>query len=457
MLLGLALVVIGNILIWQAEEETTQYFTGWIVGAVFLAASGAAPRTQKVALMAVATYFMIANEQRSLLPAKELQCVNGQQKVIDDAYQCVCNPPYVGELCDQCPPGAIVTNEGSGDPPECSTCKHQYIFPHCLHLQYGYKTETQCNDNWVPSCRAEAGFLSLNPKTYEGDVRGVRNELYDLSETDCLDNGGTVYCDKCKEDHAGINCCRDGYYGQNCSNEVPRCSSMGDYAAELKSNTIPSDFDLVNPNICYTLGDDACSCGGEFIGDLLCQSGYCIEGKCADVSRIPDYDSRCDCDVGVGPDCETPNCYGGTRMYNGSSICRCDAKHSDSYNGILFDACEVTNEGTCYPGLFGSTCKECQCTVNLTTYTENGFTKQCGKNRYGVFDRDFRTKELLGGCRESGICTNEPDDCGDVVDGTDRCLLFTDQNTFTAIMFSGDNCTDTKDSKCAAWEPCVPR
>ena len=32
--------------------------------------------------------------------------------------------------------------------------------------------------------------------------------------------------------------------------------------------------------------------------------------------------------------------------------------------------------------------------VNIETYLEDGATAQCAKNRYGVFERDFRTKEL---------------------------------------------------------------
>ena len=76
--------------------------------------------------------------------------------------------------------------------------------------------------------------------------------------------------------------------------------------------------------------------------------------------------------------------------------------------------------GQCYPGLFGDQCEECQCVVDISDY-EN--TKQCEKNMYGVFDRDFRTKEYTGECMDSGICTDEPDDCGVVVNGADRCLL----------------------------------
>ena len=455
MILGLACIVVGNILIWQSDQETTQYFTGWVVGVFLLAVSGGLPRIPRIVSLGVSAFFIIANEQKTTGPKQSLNCVHGEQRVIGGLPQCVCVPPYIGTMCDECPPGAVVTNEGSGDPPICKTCKHQYIFPHCRHLQFGYKTETECNPNWVESCMSDMD-LSLNPKTY-GEVNGNRNKLFDVAANVCHQNQGTVYCDKCKDGHAGRNCCKDGYYGQNCSTRVSECDSLGDYDAALKNNELPTDYGLVNPKLCYTLDDDTCTCGGEFIGDMLCDSGYCIDGKCTDLSRIPEFNFRCKCDIGVGPDCETPTCYGGTRMYNGTSICRCDAKHTSSYKGSVFDACEVTNGGTCYPGLYGSRCEECQCAVNLTTYTDDGVTNQCAKNRYGVFDRDFRTKDLLGGCRDSGTCTNEPDDCGDKVDGTDRCMLFTNPTTFTAILFSGNNCTDTKDSKCAVWEPCQPR
>lgn len=458
MILGLSMVVIGNIILWQSEEETTQFFVGWLLGTVLLAIAGGLPRVPKTIFLCIATYFLIMNEQRTTLPKIKLNCVNGVQKVINGEDVCVCKPPYVGKMCDECAVGAIIENLGSKEPPICSTCKHQYIFPHCQHLQSGYKTETTCQDNWVSSCRNTILDLSANGKTYEGTVEGIRNELYNMNEHSCRTNGGTVYCDKCKDGHAGFHCCQDGFTGQNCSVPVLKCNELGDRNARLKNNEIPIDFGLVDPSICYTLGEDTCSCGGEFIGDMLCTSGMCsIEGKCTDISRIPSFDFRCDCEYGVGPNCETPPCYGGTRMYNGTAICRCDAKHVDSFNGTVFDACQIQNDGVCYPDLFGKNCEECQCAVNIDTYLDNGATSQCAKNRYGVFERNFATKELLDGCRESGICTNEPDDCGKVVNGTDRCLVFTNPKTFTAILFSGDKCLDTTDSKCAVWEPCQPR
>ena len=134
-------------------------------------------------------------------------------------------------------------------------------------------------------------------------------------------------------------------------------------------------------------------------------------------------------------------------------VCQCNAQHLDSYQGRIFDACEVQLDGQCYPGLFGDQCEECQCVVDISDYQN---TKQCEKNMYGVFDRDFATKEYIGECMDSGICSSEPDDCGVVVNGADRCLLATNPVEFTAILFSGDNCTDTTDSKCRAWENCRP-
>ena len=222
----------------------------------------------------------------------------------------------------------------------------------------------------------------------------------------------------------------------------------------LRPNEFPTGYGLTDPKICY---NTSCTCGGEFIGDAMCDSNFCVDGKCADLSRMPLYDFRCKCDVGVGPDCVTPTCYGGTRMWDGKGICRCNAKHTDSFNGLTFDACEKQTDGECYPGLFGDQCKECQCVVDVTDPLD---THQCEKTHYGVFERDFRTKKYRGsaaGCMDSGICTAEPDDCGVVEDGADRCLLFTNPETFTAILFSGDNCTDTRDSKCAVWDPCQPR
>ena len=456
MILGLLALVMGNIFIWRSDEETTQFFAGWVIGVLSIIVAPSLPRLPRIALASVACVFIIVNEQTLTQKPSKLTCVHGEARILEGVNRCVCIPPYIGELCDTCPPGAI--NEGNETHPKCSTCHHQYIYPHCINLQPGYKTETECYDRWVPSCLNDFFDLSANPKTYDVAF-GTRNRLYDMAESDCLnDANGTVYCDKCKEGHAGPDCCPDGKYGQNCRETVPICNADMDYDAVLRPNKMPTSYGLTDPEICY---DTECTCGGEFIGDALCVSNLCVEGKCADMERSPLYEDRCKCDVGVGPNCVTPPCYGGTRMWEGGTggkaICRCNAKHTDSYKGLTFDACEMQTNGTCFPDLFGEQCKECQCAVDVS---EPFDTKQCEKTHYGVFERDFRTNKFRGsasGCMTSGTCTTEPDDCGVVKNGSDRCTLFTNQITFTAILFSGDNCTNTTDSKCAVWEPCRPR
>lgn len=458
MLVGLGCVIVGNIILWQTDEETTQFFTGWVFGIFALIMSASVSRVPRAVLAATACLFIVMNEQTLTTPAVEIECVNGEQRVIAGQIKCVCKPPYVGDACESCAVGAIIDSGVNGTDAVCTTCEHQYVYPHCNSLLPGYETESQCKDRWIASCKSSSISVPLFfDKTYE-NVGGVRASLYDVPETDCLQSyNGTVYCDKCKDNHAGPDCCPDGKYGQDCHQDVPVCSADMDYNAKLEPNKFPAEFGLIDPKICY---DADCTCGGEFIGDSLCASNYCVDNKCADVARMPDYRFRCDCDVGVGPDCVTPPCYGGTRMWNGKGICQCNAKHTDSHAGYTFDACEVQTDGKCYPGLFGEQCQECQCAVDIQDYTTTGDTMQCPKTHYGVFERDFRTKEFTGGsagCIKSGICTKEPDDCGDVNDGSDRCLVFTDPEEFTAILFKGDNCTETKDSKCRAWEPCQPR
>jgi len=459
MILGLCALVIGNILIWRSGEETTQFFSGWVLGVLAMMVAPAIPRLPRIALAAVGCAFIILNEQTLTTSTTKLDCVHGEQRIIGGVNKCICVPPYTGDLCDTCPHGAI--NEGNETHPICYTCKHQYAFPHCINMLPGYVTETQCVNRWVPSCYHKSFDMSENPKTYD-KVFGIRNALWDLDEADCLAIGedastepGTVYCDKCKEGFAGPDCCPDGFYGQNCAETVPVCNADLDYNAKLNGNVFPTGYGLTDPEICY---NSSCTCGGEFVGDSMCVSNFCVDGKCSDLSRVPLYEDRCKCDIGVGPDCVTPTCYGGTRMWAGKGICRCNAKHTDSYNGMTFDACEKQTDGGCYPGLFGDKCQECQCVVDI----KNVFsTRQCPKTRYGVFERDFRTREYIEDddkkCMDSGICTNEPDDCGVVEDGADRCLLFTHPSEYTAILFSGDNCTDTTDSKCRVWDPCQPR
>lgn len=456
MILGLLAVVIGNILIWSSDEETTQFFSGWVLGVLMLALGPAVSKLPRIALTTVAVGFLIMNEQKLTTSVEKLDCVHGDSRIIGGVQKCVCVPPYVGAMCDKCPPGAI--NEGNDTHPICYTCRHQYVFPHCTSLLPGYETETKCYDRWVASCQHDFFDLSANEKTY-GDVVGMRDRLYDLSESDCIGIGtgntepGTVYCDKCKDGHAGPDCCPDGKYGQDCLQTVPVCSADMDYNAVLRANVIPKGYSLTDPEICY---NSTCTCGGEFVGDSLCASNFCVDGKCSDLARMPTYKDRCQCDVGVGPDCVTPPCYGGTRMWDGKGICRCDAKHTNSYRGKTFDFCEKQTDGECYPDLFGESCKECQCAVDVS----EPITEQCPKTHYGVFERDFRTKKFTGsaaGCVVSGTCTKEPDDCGDVVNGSDRCALYTNPKTFEAILFKGNNCTNTENSKCRVYENCRPR
>lgn len=453
MILGLLALVFGNILIWGAEEETTQFFSGWVIGVLCISLAPSLPKIPRLALASVACVFVIANEQTLTTPPSKISCVNGEERILGGVNQCICSPPYVGDDCTSCATGAIIESGENGTDAVCTTCRHQYMFPHCSNLLPGYKNKTECYDRWVPSCLNDNFNFTRNHKTYN-NVFGLRNRLYDVPEEVCASTGGSTYCDKCKDGHAGPDCCPDGKYGQDCRVSVPACNADMDYNAVLRPNLFPTGYNLVDPTICY---NDNCTCGGEFIGDTLCASNFCVEGKCSDMSRTTQYDFRCRCDVGVGPDCMTPPCYGGTRMWDGKGRCRCNAKHTSSYNGLTFDACEKQTDGQCYPDLFGDKCEECQCAVDVSDPFD---TRQCSKTRYDVFERDFRTKEFTGsasGCMVSGICTSEPDDCGVVEEGADRCTLFTNQQTFTAILFSGNNCTDTSDSKCAIYEPCRPR
>jgi hypothetical protein len=455
MILGLCAIVIGNVFVWGADEETTQFFSGWVIGILAIIMAPSVPRIPRIVLTSIACVYVVLNEQKLTTPTAVINCVNGDTRVVGGDLKCVCTPPYIGDSCNVCPPGAI--NEGNETHDICYTCKHQYMFPHCTNLLPGYQNETMCYDRWVPSCKNDnsISLAMFYDKTYD-NVEGIRNLLYDASEHVCINEyNGTVYCDKCKDGHAGPDCCPDGKYGQGCSKDVPLCSGDLDYHAKLQPNIFPIGYTLVDPQICY---NSSCTCGGEFIGDSLCASNFCINGKCADMSRVQEYRFRCQCDVGVGPDCVTNPCYGGTRMWAGKGICRCNAKHTNSFEGMIFDACEKQTDGKCYPDLFGESCKECQCAVDI----KHPFnTSQCPKTHYGVFERDFRTKEFVETddhkCMVSGTCTNEPDDCGDVDEGADRCTLFTNPQSFSAILFSGDNCTDTKDSKCRVWEPCRPR
>lgn len=463
MILGLLAIVTGNILIWQSGEETTQFFSGWVFGAFALSASGGLKNGPqfiidgpRVLVGGAAIAFMILNPQTITTVPSDLNCVHGIQKVLKGVSQCVCDPPYTGELCDLCAVGAIIES-GSNDyrNATCKTCYHQYEFPFCKYLLPGYETTTKCKSRWQPSCYTDKQKL-VGDLTYDKYAPGIRSEFVNYDEDVCTQiNLGLdeffepitpdVYCDKCKTG-SGRYCCPDGLDGRDCTDVIPKCTEMGDRFATVKPNMFPIAYTRVDPKRCYPLDDDPCSCGGDFIGDSMCESNFCDAGKCSSVARSPPYDQRCKCDVGVGPDCETPTCYGGTRSYNGAAVCTCNSKHSDTH-----DACGVEIDlETCYPGLFGSSCTECQCAADVSDVNN---VKLCPKNKYGVFDRDFRTKELIG-CKDSGYCTTEPDDCGKVENGADRCLLFTNPVNLGAVLFSGYKCNVTTPSPCFIGERC---
>lgn len=463
MILGLLAIVIGNILIWQSGEETTQFFSGWIFGAAALSASGGLKNGKdfvldgpRVIVGITAIVFMVINPQTIITQPNKLDCVHGVEKVLQGKAMCVCTPPYTGELCDDCAVGAIIeSGSNTFKNATCKTCYHQYEFPFCKYLLPGYDTTTKCNARWEASCYTDKTNLG-GSLTYDKYAPGIRSEFYKWTEEECLGvqlgldeffNPITadVYCDKCKTG-SGRYCCPDGRDGRDCTDVIPKCTEMGDRFATVKRNSFPIAYTRVDPGRCYPLDDDTCSCGGDFIGDSMCESNFCDEGKCSSVARSPPYDQRCRCDVGVGPDCETPTCYGGTRSFNGAAVCTCTSKHSPTH-----DACGVEIDlETCYPGLFGDTCQECQCAADVTNPND---VVQCPKNKYGVFERDFRTKQLLE-CKDSGYCTTEPDDCGNETNGADRCLLFTNPVNLGAVLFSGKNCLTATPSPCFIGEKC---
>ena len=458
MILGLLAIALGNIFIWQSGEETSQFFTGWVFGGLALSASGGVRGPSKLVVGVTGIAFMIFNPQYITTPPQEIDCKNGNQVVLGGKYACSCTPPYVGERCEYCATGAIIesgVNESKNA--TCKTCYHQYAFPFCSDLLPGYETTTKCNARFQPSCYTDKLKLA-GEATYGPFAPGIRRDFVNYDEEECQEiNVGfdpitfeiihpDIYCDKCREGYAGRYCCPDGKAGPKCDIDIPECSEMGDTLATVKPNAFPIAYTRVDPSRCYPLDDDPCSCGGDFIGDLLCETNFCDGGKCSSVSRSPPYEERCLCDVGVGPDCETPTCYGGTRSYNGAAVCTCSSKYSPTH-----DACGVEIDlQTCYPGLFGQECQECQCAADISDPND---VKACPKTKYGVFDRDFRTKQLKG-CVDSGYCTEEPNDCGDVKEGADRCLLFTNPENLQAVIFSGELCLDVTASSCFVGEPC---
>ena len=61
MIIGIVGLVVGNILVWQSNVETTQFFTGYIIGIFCLVGAVALPRIPRVVLAAAAGFFIITN------------------------------------------------------------------------------------------------------------------------------------------------------------------------------------------------------------------------------------------------------------------------------------------------------------------------------------------------------------------------------------------------------------
>lgn len=458
MILGTVSVIVGFILAFNADVQTTQYFSGWVFGAMCLSAGPGLKGAPRLGVTATGIVYVMMNPQTLVPKPKDIPCKNGEVRTANGVETCVCYPPYIGVECDTCAQGAIIES-GSNENRDavCSTCYYMYAFPYCRELLPGYASvdapnhiALRCNERWTPSCYNEDFFVSDSMRTYDSFTPGIRKNFYNVDETTCMDDGGEVYCDKCADGNAGRYCCPDGRAGPNCNTVVNKCTDMLDYGATLKPDKFPEAYTLVEPEACFPLGDNACSCGGDFIGDLQCASNFCDGGLCASVARSASIEERCLCDVGVGPDCETPTCYGGTRAYDGAAKCVCTAKYS-----TLHETCNIeVDEKKCYPGLYGSQCQECQCAMRVDP--DEGIDV-CPKNIYGVFDRDFRTKEFTeqSKCVKSGTCKVEPDDCGDVVNGNSQCSLWQNPANFQTILFSGYKCNETKASTCFFGEPCT--
>lgn len=436
MIVGILLLVLGNVLIWNSDEETTQIYSGWLFGIFMFGVSGGLKSQVRYVVAFVGLFFILYFPQTVTTKRKVLECVHGEERVINGEYKCICDPPWNGELCNRCPDSVLNNDVENGI---CNTCKHMYKYPFCTELAPGYEREDLCKNNFVTSCLG----LPLNDdvvKSYE-NVDGVRNLLYDSVNCNGLPPYST-YCVKCKEGRTGEFCCEDGKWGRDCNQDVPKCTDDGDKDAKLRPNFIPEYFPI-DPEVCY---DEACSCGGEFVGDHLCASNLChSEGKCYSISATPTRESRCICDVGAGPDCSTAPCYGGTRSWyggiNGKFKCSC----SSSYNSAS-DDCDITYSGSCYPSLYsdgGGGCEECQCALKSDTYG------QCDKTKYDVFPRSFKRPFKLEGCVETGICTHNSSDCGDTtyLDGMPvygRCLYDMDVEDQETAYFSGHKCSNVK-------------
>ena len=85
MILGLLLLVFGNILIWGSDEETTQFFSGWVIGVLSICVAPSLPRVPRLALASVACVFIIANEQTLTSPPSKINCVNGEERILGES------------------------------------------------------------------------------------------------------------------------------------------------------------------------------------------------------------------------------------------------------------------------------------------------------------------------------------------------------------------------------------
>lgn len=457
--LGPVFFVLGMILVFTADVETTQYFTGWVFGALALSTGAGLDGVPGTIVTSLGVVFVVLNPQTLVPKPTEIPCKNGNVRIINGQSICICIPPYKGAECDECNIGAIIES-GSNENKDavCKTCKHMYAFPYCANLLPGYASETTCNERFEPSCYVEGKSYSRisMEHTYGEFAPGIRKFFISLDENTCQNmegvwdpetltkKKGVVYCDKCKGNRAGRYCCEDGKTGPKCTRNITTCTAMLDLGATLTPNAFPVAYTLVEPEKCFPLDNSTCSCGGDFIGDIACASNFCDGGLCASVARSPPYEERCGCEYGVGPDCEVPPCYGGTRMYNGAAICSCNADYSDTH-----EACGVaTDLDTCYPGLFGNECIECQCTKQVKPEIQ-----ECQKNIYDEFKKDLATGKL-NECVETGICTEDPNDCGGNANVPARCKTWVDMSTFETLLFDGYKCSNVIKDECLVGLPC---
>ena len=67
-LVGLVSIVLGFIFVFTAEVQTTQYFTGWIFGALALCVGPGLKGVPKIAVTSVAVLFILLHPQ-TLVPS----------------------------------------------------------------------------------------------------------------------------------------------------------------------------------------------------------------------------------------------------------------------------------------------------------------------------------------------------------------------------------------------------